>query len=139
MLEWTSHSEGRQGGQGNLFRTLCPGFVRMRPRSWLTRNRSPVPVSSRTMNYPAASHGVSSYHDDCHTCARVSRKDVSAWIPAFAGMTKPQQAAANETHRDPIALTDPLCFLPPVSQAREENKTEIMRSNRMVAFTGSVW
>jgi hypothetical protein len=27
----------------------------------------------------------------------VSRKDITTWIPAFAGMTKPQQAAGNLT------------------------------------------
>jgi hypothetical protein len=53
------------------------------------------------MNYPAASYGVSDLSSrSSHPRRRVSRKNVPVWIPAFAGMTEPQQAAGNETHRD---------------------------------------
>jgi len=48
------------------------------------------------MNYPAASYGVPVLlPQPSHPRRRVSSKNITDWIPAFAGMTKPQQAAGN--------------------------------------------
>ena len=53
-------------------------------------------IVSARMNYHAASYGVSDLMSQpSHPRRRVSRKDITTWIPAFAGMTKPQQAAGN--------------------------------------------
>jgi hypothetical protein len=62
------------------------------------------------MNYPTANHRVQAILSTV-TPARLRRlnsggcpeKSVLIWIPAFAGMTRPQQAAENGTHRDPIS------------------------------------
>jgi len=58
------------------------------------------------MNYPAASCGVSSHVLDRHSvldtaCPVLDTGESSliSWIPAFAGMTIPRQAAGNETRR----------------------------------------
>jgi len=50
------------------------------------------------MNYPAASCGVSSHVLDRHSVLD-TESSLVFWIPAFAGMTIPRQAAGNETHR----------------------------------------
>jgi len=48
------------------------------------------------MNYPAGSYGVSVLlSQPSHPRRLVSRKNIVDWIPAFAGMTTPQQATGN--------------------------------------------